>query len=74
MFDSFFSEINSSFYDLDLFSYLSSKSPTNLLMEKKKKNPLKVPKSVIKSLNINFNCWTEELVRCHKQYVSLAIF
>ena len=57
MFDSFFSEINSSFYDLNLFSYLSSKSPTNLLMEKKKKkNPLKVPKSVIKSLNINFNC------------------
>ena len=57
MFDSFFSEINSSFYDLNLFSYLSSKSPTNLLMEKKKKkNPIKVPKSVIKSLNINFNC------------------
>jgi hypothetical protein len=44
MFDSFFSEINSSFYDLDLFSYLSSKSPTNLLMEKKKKKPLKSAK------------------------------
>jgi hypothetical protein len=43
MFDSFFSEINSSFYDLNLFSYLSSKSPTNLLMEKKKK-PLKSAK------------------------------
>ena len=35
MFDSFFSEINSSFYDLNLCSYLSSKSPTNLLMKKK---------------------------------------